>query len=73
MPDAVTVPAVGVRDRLDRLLSAELERWATVDEGLRHPFEVLRSAVLAGGKRVRPAFCYWAFVGAGGDPGSARR
>ncbi len=28
----------------------------------------LRSAVLGGGKRLRPAFCYWSFVGAGGDP-----
>jgi geranylgeranyl diphosphate synthase type I len=27
----------------------------------------LRSLVLAGGKRLRPAFCHWAFVGAGGD------
>ena len=24
--------------------------------------------VLAGGKRLRPAFCHWGFVGAGGDP-----
>jgi geranylgeranyl diphosphate synthase type I len=24
--------------------------------------------VLAGGKRLRPAFCFWGFVGAGGDP-----
>src|SRR5947209_355084 len=23
---------------------------------------------MAGGKRLRPGFCYWAFVGAGGDP-----
>ena len=26
------------------------------------------SSSQAGGKRLRPAFCYWAFVGAGGDP-----
>jgi geranylgeranyl diphosphate synthase type I len=24
--------------------------------------------VLSGGKRLRPAFCHWGFVGAGGDP-----
>ena len=24
-----------------------------------------------GGKRLRPAFCHWGFVGAGGDPDSA--
>jgi geranylgeranyl diphosphate synthase type I len=42
-----------------------------VDPGLRRPFDVLRAAVLDGGKRLRPAFCYWAFVGAGGDPEAA--
>ena len=29
--------------------------------------------VVAGGKRLRPAFCHWAFVGAGGDPDDADR
>src|SRR5207248_344040 len=28
----------------------------------------LRDLVLAGGKRLRPAFCHWGFVGAGGAP-----
>jgi geranylgeranyl diphosphate synthase type I len=28
--------------------------------------------VLAGGKRLRPAFTYWGFVGAGGDPDDPR-
>jgi len=32
------------------------------------PIEALRRFVLDGGKRLRPAFCHWAFVGAGGDP-----
>ena len=27
---------------------------------------------MAGGKRLRPAFCYWGFVGAGGDPSDSR-
>ncbi len=26
--------------------------------------------MLGGGKRLRPAFCHWAYVGAGGDPGT---
>ena len=29
---------------------------------------VARPLLLAGGKRLRPAFCHWGFVGAGGDP-----
>jgi geranylgeranyl diphosphate synthase type I len=54
--------------RLDELLTPEMERWAAVDPELRHPLSTLRGALLAGGKRLRPAFCYWSFVGAGGDP-----
>jgi geranylgeranyl diphosphate synthase, type I len=70
----VTVPpAAVVAPRVDRLLAQVLDeeraRWAEVDPDLADPLESLRSFVLAGGKRLRPAFCYWAFVGAGGDEG----
>lgn len=54
--------------RIDTLLSAEIERWASLDASLIEPLRTLRSFVLGGGKRLRPAFCHWAFVGAGGDP-----
>jgi geranylgeranyl diphosphate synthase type I len=27
---------------------------------------------MAGGKRLRPAFCYWGFIGVGGDPSDPR-
>ncbi|HEY3809818.1 MAG TPA: polyprenyl synthetase family protein [Acidimicrobiales bacterium] len=57
--------------RLDRLLTPEVERWAGVDLDLREPLANLQSTVLSGGKRLRPAFCYWSFVGAGGDPSAA--
>ena len=59
-----------VERRIAALLDAEVERWAAVDEQLRSPLAYLRDFVAAGGKRLRPAFCYWAFVGAGGDPGA---
>ena len=39
-----------------------------VDPAIAVPLRALRHLVDAGGKRLRPAFCYWAFVGAGGDP-----
>jgi geranylgeranyl diphosphate synthase type I len=39
-----------------------------VDPELVDPLASLRRLVAAGGKRLRPAFCYWAFRGAGGDP-----
>src|SRR5439155_26999447 len=31
------------------------------------PIACLRDLVLSGGKRLRPAFCEWTYVGAGGD------
>ena len=54
--------------RIIALLDRELERWVAVDPDLDEPLRALRELVLAGGKRLRPAFCHWAFVGAGGDP-----
>lgn len=50
------------------LLDGEVERWSAVDTALVAPIGALRELVLAGGKRLRPAFCYWAYVGAGGSP-----
>jgi len=54
--------------RVDAFLSGELARWRTVDPLLGEPLSALREFVGVGGKRLRPAFCYCAFVGAGGDP-----
>ncbi len=36
------------------------------------PWPSLRRLVMAGGKRLRPAFCYWGFRGAGGDADDPR-
>jgi geranylgeranyl diphosphate synthase type I len=54
--------------RIVELLDREIERWRVVDASVEEPLVALRALVLAGGKRLRPAFCHWAFVGAGGDP-----
>lgn len=70
MPEAPTSLgeiAKRVDARIDEVLSAEMQRWTDVDSAMHEPLRVLREFVLAGGKRLRPAFCYWAFVGAGGD------
>src|SRR5436305_11326250 len=56
-----------VEARIGALLACEVERWSAVDPALREPVVALRELVDAGGKRFRPAFCHWAFVGAGGD------
>lgn len=53
---------------INELLDAELERWGAIDEQLEFPIEQLRTMVHAGGKRIRPAFCTWAFAGTGGNP-----
>jgi geranylgeranyl diphosphate synthase type I len=67
-PASLARIAAAVERRVDRVFEAELSRWAMVDPDLAVPFTALRDFVLAGGKRLRPAFCHWAFVGAGGDP-----
>ncbi len=68
-----SLAAIGQRvgARIDGLLAAEQERWAGVDGALVEPFAALR-AFVAGGKRLRPAFCHWGWVGAGGDPDDVR-
>jgi geranylgeranyl diphosphate synthase type I len=60
--------AARVDARIDALLATEIARWREVDEDLAEPLVALHRLVTAGGKRLRPAFCHWAFVGAGGDP-----
>ena len=70
-PPSLSRIARRVEERVACVLDGELERWSAVDPALREPFTALRDLVLAGGKRLRPAFCHWAFVGAGGDPEDA--
>ena len=67
-PDALLVVAGPVEDRLRTVLGGEVARWTRVDPDLAPPLEALSRLVLAGGKRLRPAFCHWGFVGAGGAP-----
>ncbi|MDQ3897317.1 MAG: polyprenyl synthetase family protein, partial [Actinomycetota bacterium] len=67
-PPSLSGIARRVEARIARLLDGELERWSSVDPDLAEPLAALRDLVLAGGKRLRPAFCHWAFVGAGGSP-----
>jgi geranylgeranyl diphosphate synthase type I len=61
------VDAERLRGRFDAELVAFLDRqgpgWP--DGTPRGVFETLRRFVLAGGKRLRPMFCYWGWRGAG--------
>ncbi len=67
VPASLQLVAERVEHRLAQLLDAEIERWGALDEDLVAPLSVLRRFVVASGKRLRPAFCHWGYVGAGGD------
>lgn len=71
-PDSLRVIGARVEARLAEFLDAELDRWTALDADLTEPFAEIRRLVLTGGKRLRPAFCHWGFVGLGGDPGDPR-
>ena len=71
-PPSLASIATRVDDCLDDLLSAARDRWMALDPDLGGPFEEIHRMVRSGGKRLRPAFCHWGFVGAGGDPDDER-
>jgi len=67
-PPSLSRIATRVETRIAGVLEVEVERWSAVDPDLAEPLCALRDLVGAGGKRLRPAFCHWAYVGAGGRP-----
>jgi len=66
-PSTLLAIAARIEARVDALLATEEQRWADVDPHLADPIACLRGLLRSGGKRLRPAFCHWAYVGAGGD------
>lgn len=68
VPPSLARVAGEVEVRLTQVLDDETARWTEMTPDLGEPLDALRALVMAGGKRLRPAFCYWGFVGAGGDP-----
>ncbi len=67
VPPSLLTVAERVERRLDALLTDEAKRWAELSEDLVTPLESLRALVMNGGKRLRPAFCFWGYLAAGGD------
>ncbi|MGC4781015.1 polyprenyl synthetase family protein [Micromonospora zamorensis] len=67
------VDRAGLRQRVDKALTEFLAgqrgRLAAVDDALAPVAEAIEAFVLGGGKRLRPAFAYWGFRGAGGVDG----
>ncbi len=70
VPPSLLAVAARVEERLYLLLRGEVRRWGELSPDLLAPLESLRRLVMNGGKRLRPAFCYWGYLGAGGDPGA---
>jgi geranylgeranyl diphosphate synthase type I len=70
LPPRLADAGVRAEERIVALLDAELARWCVVDADLEAPLRSLRDLSTAG-KRFRPAFCSWAYAGAGGDPTDA--
>jgi geranylgeranyl diphosphate synthase, type I len=70
-PPSLAAIGAQVEQCLAELLAFEEERWVRVEPELRAPLQSLAQLIQAGGKRLRPAFCYWGFIGAGGDPDDA--
>jgi geranylgeranyl diphosphate synthase type I len=60
----------GLRPRVDKALAAFLAarraQLLQIDEALTDVADAIEVFVLAGGKRLRPAFAYWGYRGAGG-------
>lgn len=67
-PPSLLAVAERVERRLTEVLDLERERWTAFDPDVTDFVDALALLAQSGGKRIRPAFCYWAFVGAGGDP-----
>jgi geranylgeranyl diphosphate synthase type I len=72
LPAGLRAIAARVEERVLALLEDEAARWTAIDAGLLEPLDAVRALVLAGGKRLRPVFCHWGFVAAGGDPDDPR-
>lgn len=72
LPAGLRTIAARVEARVLDLLDAETARWGAIDPSLAEPLDAVRALVLAGGKRLRPVFCHWGFVAAGGDEDDRR-
>ncbi|MFD9129670.1 polyprenyl synthetase family protein, partial [Kitasatospora sp. NPDC059571] len=78
MPTSTSLPASPIdredlRERVNAALAAFMDTrgalLAGISPQLGPVFDALRDFLLDGGKRLRPAFCYWGWRGAGGAPG----
>lgn len=62
--------AARVETALAEVFAEERATWRELDPVLDVPLGDLEDFVAGGGKRIRPAYCHWGWVTAGGDPGA---
>lgn len=67
VPPFVAAMAGAVERELTQLIEREAARWASSDADFIVPFDEVKSLVLGGGKRLRPAFCLLGALAAGGS------
>jgi geranylgeranyl diphosphate synthase, type I len=67
-PASLAAIAAATESVVTAAVDTARRRWTVGDDELAEPFDEIDRFVAAGGKRIRAAFCHWAFVGAGGDP-----
>ncbi|MGA1594086.1 MAG: polyprenyl synthetase family protein, partial [Ilumatobacteraceae bacterium] len=72
-PESLSGIASRVASILEDFLEAESARWAALDPALAEPIGEISRLVRSGGKRLRPAFCHWGFIAAGGAVAEAER
>ncbi len=65
-PPELTDVAAKVDARLQAVLDQQSDHWRSVDPRLGEAVDELARMVTSGGKRLRAAFCYWAWRGSGG-------
>ena len=67
-PPQLLAVATKVDAALSALFVEERKTWAELNPALDVPLADLADFVASGGKRIRPAYCHWGWVTAGGDP-----
>jgi len=68
VPAQLTEVASLVDGALAEVFAAERATWRELDPALDTPLGDLEDFVGGGGKRIRPAYCHWGWVTAGGAP-----
>ncbi len=62
-PDAILSVAAATEAHLHHVFQTEIDRWTANDQRLGEAVILLANMVLGRGKRLRAAFCYWAWDG----------